>query len=471
MPRPLFLALAPLILCLAAAPAGAADERPNLLFFIADDLAWDDLGAYGHPHIRTPNIDRLAAEGLRFDRAFLTCSSCSPSRSSIITGRYPHSTGAEALHWPLPAEQVTFVERLKQAGYHTAQAGKWHLGDAVRDRFDTVADGGEAMVETLRDRPRDKPFFMWFAFHDPHRPYQRGAIATPHTREDVVVPSYLPDLPEVRDELALYYDEISRLDELLGRVLAELASQGVADNTLILLTSDNGRPFPRCKTTVFDSGIHAPFIVRWPAKVAPGGSTMSLVSSIDIAPTFLELAGLPVTPNFQGVSFAPILADPGATVREHVFAEHNWHDYTAHKRAVRDANFKYIRNAYPDLPGTPPADAVKGDAFQAMLRLRDEGKLDERFEECFVAPRPEEELYDLSADPDEHHNLAADPKYAKVLAELRARLTDWKLATGDRVPELRTPDDFDRRTGDRLRRRGGLNFRSPIREQRVDATQ
>ncbi len=217
-------------------------------------MAWDDCGAFGNPKVRTPNIDRLAREGMRFDRAFVTASSCSPSRSSLITGRYPHNTDAEELHWPLPPEQVTFVEKLKASGYWTAAAGKWHLGNAAKSRFDLVreanpagfqlatgkdakarmtAEGSGAVqsgcdqwVPVLRDRPKDKPFFLWLAALDPHRDYEPGAIPEPHRPEDVVVPPYLPDVPEVRKDLALYYDEISRLDHHVGEVMAELDRQG-----------------------------------------------------------------------------------------------------------------------------------------------------------------------------------------------------------------------------------------------------
>ncbi len=208
----------------------AGSQRPNVVLIIADDMAWDDCGAYGNPKVRTPPIDRLAREGMRFDRAFVTASSCSPSRSSILTGRYPHNTDAEELHWPLPPEQVTFVEKLKASGYWTAAAGKWHLGNAVKDRFDVVREadpsgfrlgtgkdakarmtaegsgaaqsGCDQWVPALRDRPRDKPFFLWLAALDPHRDYQPGTIPEPHRPEDVTVPPYLPDLPEVRKGLA-----------------------------------------------------------------------------------------------------------------------------------------------------------------------------------------------------------------------------------------------------------------------------
>ncbi len=433
----------------ASAEGTVAAERPNFILFIADDMACDDCGAYGHPHIRTPNLDKLAREGMRFDSAFLTCSSCSPSRSSTITGRYPHNTGARQLHQPLPADQVTFVEVLKQAGYYTAQAGKWHLGGPAKSKFDSVNEAGGKWVDALRDRPRDKPFFLWLAFMDPHRPYQKRAIERPHSAADAVVPPYLPDVAETRADLAMYYDEITRMDGDVGRVLEELEQQQAAENTLVLFISDNGRPFPRCKTTMYDSGIRTPWIVRWPARVKAASTCQSLVSSIDIGPTLLDLAGLKPGPTFQGVSIVPLLEDPTASVREQVYAEHNWHDFDDHGRGVRTAGFKYIRNYYTDIPGTPPADAVRSPTYEAMRALRDAGKLPAHQRGCFTVPRPAEELYDLTADPHELKNIAADSAHAATLSQMRELLTRWEKETQDRVPESRRPDEFDRETGEK----------------------
>jgi N-sulfoglucosamine sulfohydrolase len=457
----------------------AASRPPNLILIIADDMAWDDCGAYGHKTIRTPNIDKLAREGMRFDRAFLTCSSCSPSRSCMITGRYPHSTGAEQLHWPLPKDQVTFVERLKAAGYWTASAGKWHLGEAVKDRYNVVHEanpagfqlatgkdaakskmsasehsdiqsGCDKWISTLRERPRDQPFFLWLASIDPHRDYEENIIPQPHKPSEVVVPPYLPDHPDVRKDLGLYYDEINRLDTFIGKVMEELKAQGVDNDTLVLFTSDNGRPFPRCKTTVYDTGIKTPVIVRWPGHVKAGSTSAKLISSVDFAGTFTELAGLQPSPTFQGKSFAALLTDPSTNVRDYVFAEHNWHDFEDHSRAVRSEKFKYIRNAYTDLPNTPPADAVRSLTFMAMRKLRDAGQLTPDQMACFIKPKPAEELYDTEADPYEFHNLAEIPRYAEILKNLRSELTRWEKETNDRVPEVRTPDEFDRETGDPL---------------------
>lgn len=444
-------------------------EPPNLILIIADDMAWDDCGAYGHPTIRTPHIDALAQAGMRFDRAFLTTSSCSPSRSSIITGQYPHSTDAEQLHWPLPAEQVTFVEKLRDAGYWTGQAGKWHLGDAVRDRFDTIMDvstagfqlstDGQEMVQQTNEsgcadwmnlfnhRDRSKPFFLWLAALDPHRDYQPNSIPDPHSPQDVIVPPYLPDTPEVRRDLALYYDEISRLDGFVGELMAELDRQGEAENTLVLFISDNGRPFPRDKTTLYDGGIKTPWIVRWPMKVPPASSSPSLVSSVDIAPTFLKLAGVEPDSRFAGNDFSPLLSQPRQSVRELVYAEDHWHDFEDYTRAVRTEQYKYIRNFYEDLPNTPPADALRSPTFQQMQKMQAEGELTPAQQACFEAPRPSEELYDMKQDPYELRNVAGDSAYAEILEAMRQHLETVRQQTRDRRPSQRTPDEFDRQTG------------------------
>ncbi len=444
-----------LLLALTGPTLQAEDLRPNFIVFIADDMAWDDCGAYGHPHIQTPHLDRLAAQGMRFDNAYLTCSSCSPSRSSIMTARYPHSTGgAHQLHNPLPREQVVFPELLRAAGYYTASAGKWHLGEATVPEFDTVVTSMNRWTETLRDRPANQPFFLWCAFSDPHRGYQQGTIPRPHTSADVVVPPYLPDTHETREDLALYYDEIARLDGDVGDVLAELDRQGATENTVVFFLSDNGRPFPRCKTTVYTSGVKTPFLVRWPGHIAPGSVTDALVSVIDLGPTIVEIAGLNPGPAFQGVSLLPILGDPAASVRDYAFAEHNWHDFDDHQRAVRNSRFNYIRTSYTDIPGTPPADAVRSITFQKMHQLREAGQLTPAQLNPYLVPRPAEELYDVSADPHELTNLVDDPEYAGVLAELRHALDEWLRSTDDELPAQRRPDEFQRTTGDRLSQRG-----------------
>ncbi len=447
---------------------------PNLVLIIADDMNWNDCGAYGHPAIRTPNIDGLAHDGLRFKHAWLTTNSCSPSRSSILTGKYPHNTGAEQLHWPLPVGSETFAQKLKANGYYTAAAGKWHLGEEVRDHFDRIYEASKAgfvlpagrdgksekMVaaqpsgcedweNAIEDRPRDKPFFLWLAALDPHRAYTAGTIDPPHKTEDVIVPPHLPDTPEVREDLRLYYDEIGRLDSYVGKVIQKLESQGVSDNTVVLFISDNGRPFPRDKTSLYDGGIRTPWIAKWPKQIAAGETTDALVSSVDIASTFLELTiGSGKLLPGDGKSFADVLADSKKGHREFAFAEDHWHDYEDHARCVVTPQYKLIRNDYVDLPATPSADAGRGLTWQAMLKLEAAGKLPAHQRSCFISPRAPWELYDLQRDPGELHNCVEDPAYASVREKLTNALSQWSVATGDFLPSKRTPDEFDRITGE-----------------------
>ncbi|MGL4462350.1 MAG: sulfatase family protein, partial [Planctomycetia bacterium] len=308
----------------------------------------------------------------------------------------------------------------------------------------------------LLERPMDKPFFLWMGFIDPHRPYDPNSFDPPHDPKSAAVPPYLPDDPAVRRDLAMYYDEIARMDAEIGRTLKLLEDQGAAKNTVVIFLSDNGRPFHRAKTTLYDSGIQTPLIVRWPGVVKPGSTTNALLSSIDLAPTLLELAGAPSAATFQGKSFAELLrsTDPAATAgRDAVFAEHNWHDFEDRQRAVRTARWKYIRSDYADLPLTPPADALRsptGDAFRAR---RAADTLTTAQKTIYETPRPTEELYDAAADPDELRNLAGEQAYKVELDAMRGRLDDWLKATGDAPPAVRRPDEFDRTTGEPLKGR------------------
>ncbi|MBN2738761.1 MAG: sulfatase [Spirochaetales bacterium] len=426
--------------------------KPNFIVFIADDAAWDDCAPYGNKGIKTPNINKLADDGLVFNNAFLTTSSCSPSRCSILTGRYPHITGAPELHMPLPANQLLFAGELQKVGYYTVAAGKYHIGNP-RPEFDTIygghPSGCEYWVEALEKRPKGKPFFMWFAAFDPHRPYEQNTIPEPHVPADVTVPPYLPDNDSTRKDLALYYDEISRLDNYIGKVMQVLKSQGVDENTLVIYMTDNGRPFPRCKPRMYGSGIKTPFIVRWPAKVKKG-RTDALVSSIDIAPTLCELADAGISGRYQGVSFVPVLEDHSAETRDYIASEHNWHDYQAHERAICSRNFLYIRNAFTELNASPPADAVSSITYQEMIGMFRAGKLNEFQLDCFITPRMSEELYNVINDPYQLNNLAKDPNYNDDLKKMSKLLDDWIIEFDDTIPINPTPDMFDRVTGEKL---------------------
>lgn len=432
----------------------AQEGRPNFVIIIGDDVGWNDLGCYGNRVVHTPNIDQLAQEGVRFNNAYLTASSCSPSRCSIIAGRYPHNTGAAELHTPLPQGMATLPGALKKAGYYTVSAGKWHLGPNAIADFDLVVQkgngsGGEDQwLRVLKERPANKPFFFWFASHDAHRPWQADDFMTSHNPDEVVVPPYLVDAPGTRQDLASYYNEIQRLDFYVGEVKKELAAQHVLDNTLLLVMSDNGRPFPRCKTRVYDSGMKTPLIIRWPHLQSGSGQLCnSLISVIDIAPTFLSLAGVEAVPGFQGVSFAKCIHNPKMEHRNYVFSEHNWHDYEAHERMVRTKYFLYLVNNRPQLSNQGPADSNRSPAFTDLKGVRDRGLLNAAQADVFMAPRPNEELYDCIHDPQQLINIASDPQYLNIMQDLRAVMLQWIQDTGDDVPAHLTGDAFDRESG------------------------
>lgn len=462
----------PLLIALLIAQQASvnAAEKPNMIVFIADDIGWEDYGCYGNKAVRTPNIDALAAKGRRYTQAFLTASSCSPSRSSIITGRYPHNLGPAAeLHLSISPNIPWVSTALMEHGYYTALIGKNHMSvdfslgkPPFPKRWDLVDNGQtpdnsgleSKWVETLANRPKDQPFFFWLAAADAHRgwdgdlQWNESLYGPKHQPENVVVPPYLMDDAATRKDLASYYNEITRFDHFIGVMVRALEEAKLLDNTLIFVLADNGRPFPRAKTRLHDSGMKTALIAHWPARMMqPGVPCDSLVSSIDITSTMLDAAGSAPLPSMQGVSLLPTFDNPGATVRQHAFSEHNWHDYEAHGRAVRSGGYLYIRNHRPKLAWQGPADSVASPSFQSLLMALKAGKLTPAQEDVFLSPRPAEELYFTATDPLQLDNLATKPEHDSIKTQLSRLLDQWMEETGDAVPDDLSPDGYDRETG------------------------
>nr|MBI1228856.1 sulfatase-like hydrolase/transferase [Cytophagales bacterium] len=432
-----------IVLMLTSGESAFAIKAPNFVFIITDDISAEDLGIYGNTAIPTPNLDRIAQRSLVFDNAYLTTSSCSPSRNSIITGRYPHNTGAPEIHVPLPEDQVTFVQLLKMAGYHTLLSGKNHMAVPEQLGFlassDSYPAGSENWIRHLRERPKDKPFFFWFASHDAHREWQINDKGRTFDPKDVAVPPYMYDGPRTREDLIGYYHEITRSDYYAGLVFEELERQGILDNTYFIYLTDNGRPFPRSKTYLYQNGSRTPLIICGPKVTA--GRTKSLVSSIDLAPTVLELADLPLPESFQGISFVPVFDKHGAVVREVAFAERNWHRYSAHERMVRIGDWLYIRNNFPftrNLSGE--SDPHQHPAAQELWSKLDEGSLTADQALIMRLPQPAEQLFHLKNDPDNLVNVVHEPENLPVLAQMRTLLTRWTNETGDHIPDAPTPN-------------------------------
>ncbi len=448
---PVFSLILLLMLATSCESTGSDNlPKPNIIVFIADDVSAADLKVYGNPIDQTPVIDSLAQNGITFERAILTTSSCSPSRASIISGRYPHNTGAPELHTPLLPSIKTFAGDLKSSGYFTGASGKWHLGDAPRKDFNTVMDtaigpGGEdRWLELLDSIPEQQPFFLWMASLDAHRNWDRqGHPAIPNA-DAIIPPPYLVNDSLTRHDLAAYHDEIARFDYHIGSVLNSLRNTGRLGNTLIIVIADNGRPFPRDKTRMYDSGLQTPLIVSWAGMANKPQRSRALISIIDLAPTLLQIAGLPVGESYQGMSFKSVLQNPAISHRDYVFAEHNWHDYQAHERMVRSQEYLLIENNLPEKRQSSAADVHTGDSFKSLLQwgLNPE-TVPAEYRDHFIYPRPQYELYHTIEDPYQLNNLAESPEYSAVLESLKQRLARWKKATADTPAVNLTPDHYD----------------------------
>jgi N-sulfoglucosamine sulfohydrolase len=463
-----FLVLA--LLALLATSLQAA-ERPNILLILSDDHSAPHVGCYGNKDIQTPNLDKFAAQGMRFNRMYVTCPQCVPSRASIFTGRSPVAINMSRFSAPLPRDVKTYPEALRAAGWFTGVAGRtYHMDGAptspesrevlqkyklatFRDRLDFVKTGGENEIslgqfrDFLGTKPKDKPFFLQLCSNDPHRPLNsRGPEM--HDPAKIKLPAHYPDTQLVREDFARYYDEIAHFDLFFGEVMAELEKRGLAENTLVAFMGDNGSSQFRGKGTLFEFGIHVPLLVRWPGQVKPGSVTSELISGEDIAPTFLEAAGLPVPPEMTGKSFLKLLRSETFDARKFVFAERGAHGSGLPGnsasfdlgRAVVSKTHKLIYNALGQLPYWPVDFA--GDAmWKELQQMHKDGKLDSRMSQLYFSPtRPLFELYDLANDPNEFNNLAGKPEAGAIEKELKAAMQEWMILQRDFVPLPVTPE-------------------------------
>jgi arylsulfatase A-like enzyme len=409
-----------------------AAERPNVVLIHWHDVG-THLGAYGHDDVASPAVDRLAAEGLRFDRAFCTTPLCSPARGSLFTGRYPHTNGLMGLvnrGWEYGPGERTAPSLLSELGYRTALIGQQHEShDPSRLGFDEdhawpagrarCGPVSEKAVEWLAAAPPE-PFFLTVGFFETHRPYPAEEYP-PVDPATVRVPPYLPDNHHTREDLAAFLGSIRVADAATGRVLDAIDRAGLADSTLVIFTTDHGIAFPRAKGTLYDPGIRVAFLARPPrswgvAPAAPAG----LLSHVDVVPTLLELAGGEVPPFVQGQSFAAVLRGEPGPRRTEIFAEKNFHDEYDPIRGIRTDRYAYLRNLEPGGPLRLSGDIERSPARRGLG-------------DDHLRPRPAEELYDLDSDPWQLRDLSDDASYASVKADLAARLEDWMTETNDPV--------------------------------------
>ncbi|MGH9657264.1 MAG: sulfatase family protein [Bryobacteraceae bacterium] len=409
----------------AAAQTGAP---PNFVFLISDDHS------AAEPGLATPHLDRMAREGTRFTRCFVSSPQCSPNRSSILTGCTPHTTSTSRLHTPMPEWEPTFLEPLKERGYFTGAFGKVHQGKEFDRRWNATGATSTEFEKFFDAAPRGRPFFLHVGFRDPHRPYRAGMFSPPHAPASVRVPKFLPDTPEIREDLAHYHDAIARMDAEVGRVFESLRRRGLDGNTLVVFTGDNGMPFPGAKGTCYDPGIHVPLVAWWPGRIAAGWARDDLVAHVDLAPMWLEAAGAARPRKMQGTSLLPAFLGKARHARTAVFSERNWHDNFDPIRSVRTERHKLIFNAAPHFPYRPAWDLAASPSWRSYGDVARSGKLRPEHRRLLEPARPVVELYDLLTDPDEFHNRATDPQFAAVRDELVRRLSDWMHDTYDFLP-------------------------------------
>jgi N-sulfoglucosamine sulfohydrolase len=447
----LFLLAVALLTCIPQLTMGA---QRNVLLIISDDQGRDP-GAYGTA-VRTPNIDALAARGTLFTEAFATVSSCSPSRAVIYSGLYSHTNGMYGLAHDVHNQHFlpwvkTLPQWVKTAGYATALVGKKHILPDSALPFDAELAPEQAgnrdvafMAKEMKGflaKTKDKPFFIIVGFSDPHRapqnfgntqtwPQVTRAIYDP---AKVSVPAHLPDLPEVRKDLAEYYEAVSRLDSGIGLLLDVIKSSGNADTTLVIYLSDNGQPFPRAKTTLYDTGIRLPLVISSPTQRQRGVRNEAMVSWIDIAPTILEWTGAkgPNEYKLPGRSLLAILDAQRPSGWDRIFASHGFHEINQYypMRAVRTRDYKYIVNLAHELAFPLAGDVASSPSWQAV-RAQKSPRLGALPLQAFLQ-RPREELYDLSNDPNEMNNLATDPRHQATLISLRKELERFRRTTRD----------------------------------------
>lgn len=426
-------------------------DKPNILFLIADDWSFPHAGVYGDKIVRTPTFDRLASEGALFTNAYAASPSCSPSRASVLLGRYPHQNEDGGNLWSeYPAQYPSYVSILEKAGYFTGSTRKgWGPGDYEVSGLEHNPAGKnfEDFKEFLSTKEKGQPFTFWFGSTDPHRNYVANTgIQTGMSLEEVIVPEFFPDNDCVRNDILDYYFEVERFDRECGQLIKMLEDIGELDNTIIVMTSDNGMPFPRAKANLYDYGTRMPLAIRWPEKIKPGTVINDFVNFIDFASSFVEAAGLHQE-TMTGQSLWPLLAGEKQD-RDQVYLERERHanvrkgDLSYPVRAIRDHQYLYIRNMMPERnpAGDPTVHQSVGqygdidNSITKFIIMSMEGKSvagqPDYFKLAFDK-RPEEELYDVNADPYQIHNLAEDPTYSKVKKEMRAKLQQWMEESGD----------------------------------------
>jgi uncharacterized sulfatase len=431
--------------CPATEPA-AGQPLPNILWISVEDMSCD-LGAYGDTFARTPNLDQLARDGMRCERAFSTFPVCAPSRASIITGVFAGTLGAHEMRTGVkgyeavpPPEVKLFTEYLRAAGYYCVNHTKTDY------QFKPPATAWDALKGDWRNRDRrpDQPFFSVINLTTTHESKCFKLRPTTSDPQTVPVPPFYPDTPRVREVLAIYYDNVAKMDTEAGEILARLKADGLDQKTIVFFWADHGRGLPRCKRWPYDTGLRVPLIVRWPGRIEPGTVNQELLSLLDLAPTVLSLTGREVPRHLHG----RIILGPGKQPEpEYIFGGRNRMDLGPDDfiRTARSREFRYLHNFTPEVPHAHTVNYMEqSPLMQEWRRLHAAGQLTGAAAAWFDPRKPDEELYDTAKDPFQLHNLAADPAHAATLQKMRAAVDQWMESVNDlgRVPEEQLIERF-----------------------------
>jgi len=465
----------PFLTMSCALETGSLSQLPNFILITADDLNYDSVGCYGCkiPQI-TPHIDKLASRGMKFTSAHVNIAVCQPSRQSIMTGRYPHRNGAEGFE-PIDEDVPTLQENLRKVGYLNGILGKEiHLKPKSKYCWDFYITEGRLASgagigrspklyyeysKTFFDMAKDrgKPFFLMANSHDPHRPFagsaqekrEWGHDLPKFTRQfkgdQVPVPDFLPDLPDIRKELAEYYTSVYRCDQSVGAVIKALEESGLADNTMVMFISDNGISMPFAKSNCYLTSTKTPWIVTWPGKVKHGSADSEhFISGIDYMATVMDAAGIKAVDGMDGFSFLPLLAGKKQQGRKYVFTE--YHKTFAGRsypmRGVQNERFGYIFNLWAGKTAPMRMDSTSGLTFRAMQKAASTNpKIAARVK--LFEYRVPEEFYDLKKDPGALNNLIDDPDYQNEIQEMRRVLENRMKTTND--PLLKPFQDRDKK--------------------------
>ena len=442
-----------------AQPAG---KRPNILLIIADDMSLN-AGIYGEQAIKTPGMDGVAASGVYFNNAYCTASSCTPSRASILTGKYPHELEEGGNLWSsLPLKFPNYTRILEAAGYSIGLTGKgWGPGQFAPGGYKQNPAGPDfkSFDDFIGKLSSDAPFCFWLGSSDPHRPYSADLKnKTEIDKSKIKVPAWLPDNETVREDLIDYLAEVKRYDETIEHAITLLKERGLYENTFIIITSDNGMPFPRAKANVYSSGSNIPLIMSWGNRLTKGKAYNELITLADLAPTILDVANAKSTEAMTGKSLLPLLTKNKKDSRfKEVFLERERHANVRKEmqsypvRAIRTADYLYVENLKPErwpagdpdynVPPAPFGDIDNGGSKEFLVKNRNNTAY-AKWVNASLEKRPAIELYILKNDPDQLNNVGSNPANQRIVKKLKKRLDKWRRVTNDPLVG-KTEDIFD----------------------------